>query len=113
MNLLLLHGEPNIMAKKFKNQKKKSKDYSNQILKLLSKNSSKSYNYKQVAAALDVDDTKGRNTIIKNLKTLAAQQTLEEAERGKYIINELTNYYVGKIDMTQQKSAYLVSDELE
>lgn len=113
MNLLLLHGEPNIMAKKFKNQKKKSKDYSNQILKLLSKNSTKSYNYKQVAAALDVDDTKGRNTIIKNLKTLAAQQTLEEVERGKYIINELTNYYVGKIDMTQQKSAYLVSDELE
>lgn len=101
------------MTKKTKNRNKKSKDYSNQILKFLSKNTAKSFNYKQIAAALDITDTNGRNTIIKNLKTLAAQQTLEEVERGKYIINEQTNYYEGIIDMTQQKSAYLVCEDLE
>lgn len=101
------------MTKKTKNRNKKSKDYSNQILKFLSKNIAKSFNYKQIAAALDITDTNGRNTIIKNLKTLAAQQTLEEVERGKYIINEQTNYYEGIIDMTQQKSAYLVCEDLE
>ncbi|WP_277632008.1 ribonuclease R [Avrilella dinanensis] len=101
------------MTKKTKNRNKKSKDYSNQILKFLSKNTAKSFNYKQIAAALDITDTNGRNTIIKNLKTLAAQQTLEEVERGKYIINEQTNYYEGIIDMTQQKSAYLICEDLE
>lgn len=101
------------MTKKNIKRKKKSKDYSNQILKFLAKNSTKSFNYKQLAAALDVKDTKGRNTIIKNLKVMAAQNTLEEVERGKYIINEQSNYHEGIIDMTQQKSAYLVCEDLE
>src|SRR5690606_29642958 len=30
-----------------------------------------------------------------------------------YIINEQTNYYEGIIDMTQQKSAYLICEDLE
>ncbi|HLV46425.1 MAG TPA: ribonuclease R [Flavobacterium sp.] len=101
------------MTRKIKRKNKKSKDYSNQILKFLAKNSTKSFNYKQIAAALDIKDTNGRNTIIKNLKTLTAQQVLEEEERGKYIINVQNNYYEGIIDMTQQKSAYLVCEGLE
>ena len=47
--------------------KKKEKDFSTKIFKILSKNPNKSFNYKQIAAALELDDTKSRNEIIKEL----------------------------------------------
>jgi len=63
------------MTKKIRKfNKKPGKDYSGQILKLLSQNSSKDFNYKQIAAVLEVTDTKGRNEIIKELKYLVSTQ---------------------------------------
>lgn len=101
------------MTKKIKNFNKKDKDFSGKILKLLSKNSSKSFNYKQIAAAFEITDTKGRNDIIKELKYLLVKEKIEETERGKFIIIAQTDYVEGVLDMTSRKTAYLVSPELE
>ena len=101
------------MTKQIKKLGKKDKDFSGKILKLLSKNPSKAYNYKQIAAAFEVDDTKSRNEIIKELKYLTSKEKVEEIDRGKFQIVTTTDYIEGKIDMTSRKTAYLVSPDLE
>lgn len=101
------------MTKQIKKLGKKDKDFSGKILKLLSKNPSKAYNYKQIAAAFEVDDTKSRNEIIKELKYLTSKEKIEETDRGKFQIVAKTDYIEGKIDMTSRKTAYLISPDLE
>ena len=101
------------MTKQIKRLGKKDKDFSGKILKLLSKNPSKAYNYKQIAAAFEVDDTKSRNEIIKELKYLTSKEKIEEVDRGKFQIVMKSDYVEGVIDMTSRKTAYLVSPDLE
>lgn len=101
------------MTKQLKKYNKKDRDFSGRILKFLSKNSNKAYNYKQIAAAFDITDTKGRNEIIKELKYLLSKQKIEETDRGKYQIVTQNDYFEGYIDMTSRKTAYFVSPELE
>jgi ribonuclease R len=102
------------MSKKPKKFAKKEKDFSGKIIKILSKEANKPFNYKQIAAILQLDDTKSRNEIIKDLKILAAQKKILEIEPGKYIVKATSQeYYEGTIDMTSRKTAYFVCDELE
>ena len=92
---------------------KKEKDFSRKIFKILSKDPNKSFNYKQIAAALELNDTQSRNEIIKELKYLASKEKIEETERGKYRVIAKADYVEGTIDMTSRKTAYFVSPELE
>ena len=92
---------------------KKEKDFSRKIFKILSKDPNKLFNYKQIAAALELNDTKSRNEIIKELKYLASKEKIEEVERGKYRVISKADYIEGTIDMTSRKTAYFVSTELE
>ena len=92
---------------------KKEKDFSRKIFKILSKDPNKSFNYKQIAAALELNDTQSRNEIIKELKYLASKEKIEEIERGKYRVISKADYVEGTIDMTSRKTAYFVSTELE
>src|SRR6478672_1547378 len=102
------------MSKNFKKTGKKDKDFSSKIIKILSKNANKGFNYKQIAAILEVDDTKSRNEIIKDLKILASQKKIIESEPGKYLIKAISqDYYEGTIDMTSRKTAYFVCPEFE
>lgn len=102
------------MSEKHRKTHKKDVDFSGKILKILSKNANKPLNYKQIAAKLDVDDTKSRNQIIKDLKLLAAQKKILEAEPGQYLIKAVSqDYHEGKIDMTSRKTAYFVSPDFE
>jgi ribonuclease R len=94
------------MPKKFG---KNEKDFSTKILKVLSQNANKPFNYKQISALLEVDDTKSRNEIIKDLKILASQKKIVETEPGKYLVKGISqDYYEGKIDMTSRKTAYFI-----
>ena len=102
------------MSKKPKKFGKNEKTFSEKIFKILSKNANKPFNYKQIAAILDLDDTKSRNEIIKDLKILAAQKLIIESEPGKYLVKASSQqYYEGVVDMTSRKSGYFVCDELE
>ena len=101
------------MSKKPKKLGKKPKDFTAQIFKILSREPSKSFNYKQIAAVLELSDTKSRNEIIRDLKILKAQDKIHETEIGKYQIISKSEYYEGIIDMTSRKNGYFVCDELE
>lgn len=102
------------MSKKPKKFGKKDKSFSDKILKILSKEANKPFNYKQISAKLELNDTKSRNEIIKDLKILAAQKKIIETEPGKYLVKATSQeYYEGTIDMTSRKTAYFVCEELE
>jgi ribonuclease R len=97
------------MSKKPRKPNNNTKDFSNKIIKILTQNSNKAYNYTQIAAILDVDDTKSRNEIIHDLKILAAQKMIIESEPGKYLVKAISqDYYEGTIDMTGRKTAYFI-----
>lgn len=102
-----------IMSKKPKKLGSKSKDFTASIYKILAKEPSKSFNYKQIAAKLELTDTKSRNEIIRDLKLLKSQDKIHETERGKYQMVTKAEYYEGYIDMTSRKNGYFVCDELE
>ncbi|WP_264531787.1 ribonuclease R [Flavobacterium sp. N502540] len=100
------------MSKKIRKPIKKEKDFSSKIVKILSQSPNKTFNYKQIAAKLELDDTKSRNQIIKDLKILAASKKIIESEPGKYLVKaESQDYYEGTIDMTSRKTAYFICEE--
>lgn len=100
--------------KKFGKREKQPKDFSHKILKLLSKHPEKTFNYKQIAARFEVDDTKSRNEIIKELKMLASKKKIVETEPGKYMVKaQSQDYYEGKIDMTSRRTAYFICEDFE
>ncbi|MBG6111789.1 ribonuclease R [Flavobacterium sp. CG_9.10] len=102
------------MSKRLRKPIKKGKDFSDKILKILSQSANKAFNYKQIGAKLELDDTESRNQIIKDLKILASQDKIIESEPGKYLVKAISkDYYEGKIDMTGRKTAYFVCAELE
>jgi ribonuclease R/exosome complex exonuclease DIS3/RRP44 len=101
------------MSKKPKKLGNKPKDFTAQLFKILSKEPSKSFNYKQIAAILELSDTKSRNEIIRDLKILKKQDKIHETEIGKYQIISKSEYYEGVIDMTSRKNGYFVCEELE
>ncbi|MEO6175971.1 MAG: ribonuclease R [Flavobacterium circumlabens] len=97
------------MNKKIRKPIKNETDLSSKIIKILSQSPNKAFNYKQIGAKLELDDTKSRNQIIKDLKILAASKKITESEPGKYLVKaESQDYYEGTIDMTSRKTAYFV-----
>lgn len=102
------------MSKRLRKSDKNKLDFTKKILKILNQNSNKSFNYKQIAAKLELDDTQSRNQIIKDLKILAAQKQITESEPGKYLIIESSkDYSEGVIDMTGRKTAYFISPDFK
>ncbi|SEC42839.1 RNAse R [Tenacibaculum sp. MAR_2009_124] len=104
------------MTRKKKIPKKKGrviKDLGRRILKILNKDSNKHYNYKQIASQLEINDSEGKNIIIKKLTELATTQKIIEIERGKYQINEDRKYHIGKLDATSNGNAYFMCDDFE
>ena len=102
------------MSKIPKKLGKKEKDFSGKIVKILAQHANRAFNFKQIAALLEVDDTKSRNEIIKDLKILASKKEIVETEPGRYLVKAISqDYYEGTIDMTGRKTAYFVCPELE
>jgi ribonuclease R len=102
------------MSKRLRKPVKKDIDLTAKILKLLSQNSNKVFNYKQIGTKLELEDTQSRNQIIKDLKILKAQNKIDEVEPGKYVVVASSkDYYEGKIDMTGRKTAYFVCPDFD
>ncbi|MBU0942504.1 MAG: ribonuclease R [Bacteroidetes bacterium] len=102
------------MGKRLRKPIKKEKDFSEKIIKILSQNANKAFNFKQIGSKLELDDTESRNQIIKDLKILASQNKIIESEPGKYLIKAASqDYYEGKIDMTGRKTAFFVCPDLD
>ncbi|WP_066223027.1 ribonuclease R [Formosa haliotis] len=99
-----------------KRKKKASKGISNlskTILNILRKERNKTFNYKQIAAILDVNDASSRNQIIKTLQKLLANKEIEEVERGKFKAVVNTEYHTGILDLTSKGAGYVISDDFD
>lgn len=100
---------------KNKRKKKNSKieNLSQTILAILRKDHSQAFNYKQIAAKLQLDDPSSRNQIVKKLKDLQGKGSIQEIERGKYILTPSQNYYTGKVDIAGRGQGYIIVEDLE
>lgn len=102
------------MSKRTKQKTKKNTDGLEQkILEVLRKDHSNPQNHKQIAAKMGVDDANSRNQIVKKLKELQVKKTIQEIERGKYILTPNQNYYTGKVDIAGRGQGYIIVEDLE
>ncbi len=99
--------------KKRRKSNNKISNLTNTILSILKKERNNSFNYKQIAAKLGVNDASSRNQIIKTLAKLAAKKEIEQVDRGKFkaIIN--AEYYTGILDMSAKGSGYIITDAFD
>lgn len=95
--------------------KKKSNNFNLVLTKLITdvfeKSGNKPLNYKQVASKLNLHDDETRALILEVLKEETRKGILQEPEKGKFILKQLKTFVTGKVDMTSDGSAYIVSDD--
>ncbi|MEM5565676.1 RNB domain-containing ribonuclease [Psychroserpens sp. AS72] len=91
----------------------KISNLTNTILSILKKDRNSTFNYKQIAAKLGVNDASSRNQIIKKLQELKAKQEIEEVDRGKFKAIVNTEYHIGRVDMASRGAGYIISDDFE
>lgn len=101
------------MTNRRKKKSNKISNLTNTILSILKKDRNQTYNYKQIAAKLGVNDTSSRNQIIKKLQQLKAKQEIEEVERGKFKAVVTTEYHTGIVDMASRGSGFIISDDFD
>ena len=95
--------------------KKKSNSFNLVLSKLITdvfeKSGNKPLNYKQVAAKLNLHDDESRGLILDILQEETKKGILNEPEKGKFILKQLKTFVSGKVDMTSDGSAYIVSED--
>ncbi len=101
------------MPKQRNKNKNKIDNLSQTILEILRKDRKKTFNHKQIAAVMGVDDPSSRNQIIKKLKLLAEKGSIQEIEKGKYILTPSQNYYTGRVDIAGRGQGYIIVEGLE
>ena len=99
--------------KRRKGSSNKISNLTNTILSILKKDRNQSFNYKQIASKLGVDDASSRNQIIKKLQELLVKKEIQETERGKFQAINTTEYHTGILDMASRGSGYIISDDFE
>ncbi|MEP2280254.1 ribonuclease R [Maribacter sp.] len=98
--------------KKAKNHRKN--EITRGIFTVLEKEPNKSFNYKQIAAKLNITDAQDRNTLIKRLTELKEKKRIQEIDRGQYKVLENTkSYHEGTVDVTGKGNAYIVVDGMD
>ena len=85
----------------------------NTILSILKKERNQTFNYKQIAAKLGVNDASSRNQIIKKLRELQGKQEIEEVERGKFKAIVNTEYHTGRLDLAAKGNGYIICDDFD
>ncbi len=79
-----------------------------EVLSFLKHNSDKAFNYKQVAAAMEVESESERFSLLETLEELKVQGFVLEKEIGKYQIKDVKSFVTGTIDFTSQGTAYVI-----
>ncbi|GAB4153713.1 MAG: ribonuclease R [Winogradskyella sp.] len=99
--------------RKKKSSNNKISNLTNTILSILKKDRNKSFNYKQIAAIIGVNDASSRNQIIKTLAKLVAKQEIEQVDRGKFKAVVTAEYHTGILDLAAKGNGYIISDDFE
>lgn len=95
--------------------KKKSNSFNLVLTKLITdvfeKSGNKPLNYKQVASKLNLQDNESRALILEILQEEKRKGILNEPEKGRFLLKQLKTFVTGKVDMTADGSAYIVSED--
>lgn len=84
------------------------------ILRYMNENSTKVYNYKQIADGIDYKNPRQRELVIQALHKLQAADRIKESEKGKYIVNlNIKGTLTGTIDFNQSGNAYVSVEGIE
>lgn len=84
------------------------------ILRFMNENSSKIYNYKQIADGIDHKNPRQREMVIQALHKLQSSEKIKETDKGKYIINlNIAGTLTGVIDFNQSGNAYVNVEGME
>ncbi len=107
-----------LMAKKKKKGKFPRKGLSKtalkgMVLKEMSKNPGKSYNYKQLCEILGIKDSNERKLMIQTLGILKAEGRLLENQRGLFSMREQVNQLSGTISFAPSGAAFVSIEGLE
>ena len=94
-------------------KKQRNTKFSEGILSILRKEHNQTFNYKQIAARLGLNDPSSRNHIVKSLQKLKAKGIIQEIERGKYILTPSKNYHTGILDITSRGKGYVIVEGIE
>jgi len=95
-------------------KKKTDRNIRAKVLTVFKENPSKSFNYKQVAAKLNINDTQRRNSVIKALGQLNTQKIINQTDKGKFVFRaDKKDYIDGIIEMTSSGNAYLLMSDKE
>jgi ribonuclease R len=84
-----------------------------EVLDFFTHNDSKTFNYKQLGAAMEINTESERFLLIETLEKLKEQGFLIEKEKGKFQIKETKQFVTGTIDFTSQGTAFVVFSETE
>ena len=95
-------------------KKKTDRNIRAKVLTVFKENPRNSFNYKQVAAKLNINDTQRRNSVIKALGQLNAQKIINQTDIGKFVFRaDKKDYIDGIIEMTSSGNAYLLMSDIE
>jgi ribonuclease R/exosome complex exonuclease DIS3/RRP44 len=98
--------------KKAKNHKKN--EITRGIFTVLENEPQKSFNYKQIAAKIGVEDAQDRNLLIKRLVELKEKKRIVEEGRGDYkAVASTKTYHTGTVDITGRGNAYIIVEGMD
>src|ERR1700755_2301123 len=81
------------------------------VLDVFEQNGNQSLNYKQVSAKLNIREPESKAVILEILKDEAFKQTLKEVSPGSFKLFELKTFVEGKVDLTNDGSAFIITDD--
>ena len=81
------------------------------IVEIFQKSGQQLLNPKQVSAKLKLDDADARETIAEILRNEVRKGTLREPERGRFQLKELKTFVTGRVDLTTDGSAFIITED--
>lgn len=81
------------------------------IVEIFQKSGQQLLNPKQVSAKLKLDDADARDAIAEILRNEVRKGTLREPERGRFQLKELKTFVTGRVDLTTDGSAFIVTED--
>lgn len=99
------------MSKRKKNNSSIHQVLTQMVLDIFEQNGNTPLNYKQVSAKLNVRDPESREIIYDILKDEVKKSVLKEIAPGKFQLLELKTFIEGVVDLTNDGSAFIVTDD--
>jgi len=96
-----------------KNAGSSNESAASRIKDILSNNPQQSFNYKQIAKRLNINDPSEKKAITDVLRDLTKKGIIKEAYQGKYMIKESRGYITGTVDLTRMGYGFISTTDLE